>query len=99
MIPHKTGSFGNGISMVCRALAVIRVHPHPQPQVLAPTHHPGEQAAGWRWANGFWIGSVLAAVVWEAGAGELAGYPVHFNTAWCAVAPSVVHVSEWFSFA
>lgn len=100
LIPTKTGSYGNGIAMAYMALAVMgfaRTHARkPLPQ---STTMGGERAVGWRCANGFWIGSVLAAVVWEAGVGELAGYSAHFNTIWYALAAMTLHISEWFSFA
>ena len=99
VIPEKAGSYGYGVAVAYMTLTVVgfsRTHkrkPLPQSTIC------GERAAGWRCANGFWIGTVLAAVVWELGAGELAGYPTEFDAIWNALAALILHISEWFSFA
>lgn len=99
-IPAKAGSYGYFMAVAYLPLVALgfsRTHsrkPLPQSTTIG-----GERAVGWRCANGFWIGSVLAAVVWEAGLGEMAGYTEHNSTIWNALAAFVMHLSEWFSFA
>ena len=98
LIPNKAGSHGEGIAMAYVALSAVgfaRTHRRkPLPQGTLGS----ERAAGWRCANGFWIGSILAAVVWEAGASQLMGYQPGYNTLYFALAAFTLHASEWVSF-
>lgn len=98
-MPAKTGSYGYFMAVAYLPLAVLGFSRTHSRKPLPQSTMGGERAMGWRCANGFWIGSVLAAVVWEAGVGQLAGYPPEHSTIWNALVALTLHISEWFSFA
>jgi hypothetical protein len=98
LIPAKAGSYGEGIAMAYVALTAIGLARTHQRKPLPLGTLGGERAVGWRCANGFWIGSVLAATVWEAGASQLLGYPPGYNTIYFALAALMLHASEWYGF-
>ncbi|MBK6295214.1 MAG: histidine kinase [Rhodoferax sp.] len=95
----KAGSYGEGIAIAYVALTVVGFTRTHRRKPLPAGTFGGEHAVGWRVANGFWIGSVVAATVWEAGVGQLLGYPPGYNTVYFALAAAAIHVSEWISFA
>ena len=97
-IPAKAGSYGEGIAMAYVAMAVMGFSRTHKRKVLPKGTVAGERAAGWRCANGFWIGSVLAAVTWESGINQLVGYQPGYNTLFYAFAAFAFHASEAFSF-
>lgn len=57
-----------------------------------------EQSTAWHCSQGFWMGSVLASVLWEAGINQLAGQVPDHKTLYYAGAAFALHASEWLSF-
>lgn len=98
LLPANAGSYGEGISIAYVALSAIGFARTYLGKPLPLGTLGGERAAAWRCANGFWISSVLAAVVWEAGARQLLGQAVGHNTIYFAVAAFTLHASEWSGF-
>ncbi len=99
LIPAKAGSYGYRMAEIYLVLTMIGVGRTHRRKPLPPSTAGGVRAMVWYVAHGFFIGWVLAALVWEAGIGQLAGYPHEYGTVWNALAALTIHVSEWFSFA
>ena len=90
--PAKVGNYGEVTAMVYMVTCLTGV-------LRSAKRKPvPEQNMAWYCSQGFWMGSVLASVAWEAGISQLAGQTPGHNTLYYAGAAFALHASEWLSF-
>jgi hypothetical protein len=90
--PAKVGNYGEVTAMVYMVTCLTGV-------LRSAKRKPvPEQSMAWHCSQGFWMGSVLASVCWEAGINQLAGQTPSHNTLYYAAAAFALHASEWLSF-
>lgn len=91
-LPTKVGNYGEVTAMVYMVTCLTGV-------LRSAKRKPvPEQSMAWHCSQGFWMGSVLASVFWEAGINQLAGQTPGHMTLYYAGAAFALHASEWFSF-
>ncbi|OYT91815.1 MAG: hypothetical protein CFE43_11185 [Burkholderiales bacterium PBB3] len=92
VFPQKAGSYGEVTALVYNVTCMIGV------LRTAKRKPVPEQSLSWHCSQGFWMGSVLASVGWEAGIGQLLGQVPDHQTLYYAAGAFAFHASEWWSF-
>ena len=90
--PTKAGGYGEVTAMVYMVTCMTGVLRSARRKPLP------EHSVAWHCSQGFWMGSVLASVSWEAGINQLSGQTPGHMTLYYAGAAFALHASEWFSF-
>lgn len=91
--PTKVGGYGEVTAMIYMVTCMTGVLRSARRKPLP------ERSLSWHCSQGFWMGSVLASIGWEAGILQLVGQAPAHMTLYYAGAAFALHASEWFSFS
>ena len=90
--PQKAASYGEVTAMVYLVTCLTGV------LRTAKRKPVPEQGLAWHCSQGFWMGSVMATVIWALVVAPKLGLPVGKATLGYALGAALLHASEWFSF-
>ncbi len=90
--PLKAGSYGEVTAMVYLVTCLTGV------LRTAKRKPVPEQGLSWHCSQGFWMGSVVASVIWVMVVAPKLGLPFSKATLGYALGAALLHASEWFSF-
>ena len=91
--PYKAGGYGEVTALVYLVTCLTGVLRSAKRQPVP------EQNRAWHCSQGFWMGSVLASLAWEAGISQLVGQVPDHNTVYYVAGAFALHASEWWSFS
>lgn len=90
--PYKAGGYGEVTALIYLVTCLTGVTRSAKRKPVP------ERSLAWHCSQGFWMGSVLASVLWEAGINQLVGLVPGHNTLYYAAGAFALHASEWWSF-
>ena len=90
--PTKVGGYGEVTALVYVGICMGGI------SRLAKRKPVSEPGAAWHCSQGFWMGSLLASVAWEAGISQLMGQIPDHKTLYYAATALAMHAFDWLSF-